>query len=366
MKKLMILAVAAIALVACSKTFKTNTDSEGKAITLGTWANVMTKAPKTAFASTDAFDVFGFKWNAGPADQTNVFNGDDVTYNGTAWSYSPLRFWDTNFANYTFFAVFPNDQLAAEANENDYAQKGLFISNELTYDGSNEKLLVAQKKTVANASFGSDVALVFEHTGSLVDIKFKKHANIEDAVVNVTSIKLSNIQTKGKFTVASYDGNNNPVGKTVSEIAGLGWDVAETPVENAANAAAAAAPYINASGVSLAASEGVGTANAADLITNLVVMPQVLGTSTGPKVTISYTITTGTGVNAQTTTYTDKAFYFGQFDDADDTDNDDTKISKWMPGIHYTYYITINANAITFTASIDNWGTDTGYYYLCN
>ena len=95
-------------------------------------------------------------------------------------------------------------------------------------------------------------------------------------------------------------------------------------------------------------------------------MPQVLGTSTGPKVTISYTITTGTGVNAQTTTYTDKAFYFGQFDNADDTDNDDTKISKWMPGIHYTYYITINANAITFTASIDNWGTDTGYYYLCN
>ena len=371
MKKLMILAVAAVALVACSRTFEHHA-VEGNAITLGTWSDVMTKAPLTGFTTNDEFDVFGFKWNnpvapaTDPVSPTNVFNGDDVKYDGSNWSYSPLRFWDSNFDKYTFFAAFPKDQLASEAATNDYAQKGLFISNELTYDGSNEKLLVAQKKDVANAAFGTTVPLVFKHTGALVDIMVKKHADITKALVEVTSIELYNIQTKGKFTVASYDGSNNPVGAEVSDIDGLGWSLAASPVVNAATADAAAAPYINTTGASLAIDGGVGTSNAATLFENLIVMPQVLPVSSGPAIQISYTITTGTGGDAQTTTYSNKVFYFGQFDADDDKDNDDTKIAKWMPGIHYTYYITINAKAIEFSASIAEWGTDTGYYYLCN
>lgn len=369
----MIFAVAAIALVACSKEFDTNKSaSNGTAIGFGTWADVMTKAPKTAFANGDNFDVYGFKWNAGPTAQTNVFTGDDVTFDASTskWNYSPLRFWDSNFDNYTFFAASPKNQLGSEAAENDYAQRGLFISNELTYDGSNEVLLVAQKKEVPKASYGNTVPLVFKHTGSLIDIKFKKHEDLEDAVVAVTSIKLSGIQTKGKFTVASYNGSNDPVGKTVSDVAGLGWALAETPVVNAETAETAAAPYINTTGASLAAATGVGTSNAATLLENLIVMPQILATNAGPKVTITYTITTGTGGAAQTITYTDKAFFFGQFDKTDpdptDKDNTDPRISSWMPNTHYTYYITINAKAIEFSASIADWTTTdaTGHYYL--
>ena len=371
MKKLMILAVAAIAMAACTKTYD-KVETPQQAIGFNTWNDVMTKAPKTSFANNDAFDIFGFKWNSGPANQTNVFNGDDVTYSTTTskWSYTTLRFWDSSFDDYTFYAAFPANQLDDEAAANDYAQRGLFISNELTYNGSDEVLLVAQKKTVAKASYGETVPLVFKHTGSLVDIKFKKHTDISSAVVAVTSIKLSGIQTKGTYTVASYDGSNDPVGKEVSSVAGLGWELAETPVVNAANAAAAAAPYINTTGASLASGAGVGTANAAALLSNLVLMPQVLATDGGPKITISYTITTGTGVNEQTITFTDKEFYFGQFDSTDpdptDKDNTDPRVSKWMPNTHYTYYITINANAIEFSASIADWTTDSAHYYLIN
>ena len=186
----------------------------------------------------------------------------------------------------------------------------------------------------------------------------------------MTSIKLSNIQTAGKYTVASYNGSNDPVGKTVSDIAGLGWDVAETPVVNAASAAAAAAPYINTIGESLAAGEGTNTAGAATLLSNLVLMPQVLGIDDGPKITISYTITTGTGSSEQTITYSDKEFYFGEFDSSDpdptDKNNTNPRVSKWLPNTHYTYYITINANAIEFTASIASWTTDNAHYYLIN
>jgi hypothetical protein len=183
---------------------------------------------------------------------------------------------------------------------------------------------------------------------------------------------LSGIQTKGKFTVESYDGNIDPVGKTVSGVAGLGWELAATPVVNAANAAAATAPYINTTGVSLAIDAGVGKAYAANLLTNLVLMPQTLATNSGPKITISYTITTGTGDAVQTTTYADKEFYFGQFDSSDpdpsDKDNTDPRVSAWMPGVHYVYYITINANAITFSASIANWADPavSAHYYLVN
>ena len=363
---LFIVAAAAIAAVSCSKTYDTNRKAgEGMPIALGTWSDVMTRAPRTGFAANDEFDVFGFKWNAGPADQTTVFNGDDVKYDGTAWIYTPIRFWDKNFANYTFFAAFPKDQLAAGV----YAQNGLFVSNELTYDGENEVLLVAQKKDVANAAYGTQVPLVFKHAASLVDIKFKKHSNLTKAAVKVTSIAISGVQTKGKYTVASYDGSNNPVGKTVSGVDGLGWELAATPV---VNASPAVAPYKNDSEVSLAADAGVGTSNAADLISNLVVMPQVLAKDAGPMITISYAITTGTSPNEETITYTDKTFYLGEFDktdpDPDDKDNTDPRIASWMPGVHYTYYITINANTIDFTASVAEWNTTdaTGHYYLIN
>jgi len=375
MKKLMIFAVAAIALVACTKTYEKE-EAPQQEIGFGTWNDVMTKAVKTAFANGDTFDIYGFKWNTGPTSQTNVFKGYDVTYNSTAekWTYSPKRYWDGNFDYYTFFAAYPNNQLASAANENDYEQRGLFISNELTYDGSNEVLLVAQKKDVAKASYGNTVPLLFKHTASLVDIKFKKHSELVDAEVTVNSIKLSGIQTKGKFTVVSYNGSNDPVGKTVSDVIGLGWDLAADPVVNAANAAAATAPYVHTSDVTLASSDGVGTANAAALISDLVLMPQVLSKTEGPKITISYTITTGSGGDADTIVYTNKEFYFGLFDSTEpddpgqpgDKQNTDPRVSAWMPNVHYTYYITINANAIEFSASIDNWDTDSAHYYLFN
>ena len=375
MKKLMFFAVAAIALVACTKSYEKE-EAPQQEIGFGTWNDVMTKAAKTGFVNGDTFDIYGFKWNDGPDDETNVFKGYTATYNSstTKWNYSPKRYWDSNFDHYTFFAASPAGQLAAAANENNYVQSGLFVSNELEYNGSDEVLLVAQKKVVDNASYGNTVPLLFKHTASLVDIKFKKHSELADAVVTVNSIKLSGIQTKGKFTVVSYNGSNDPVGKTVSDVIGLGWDLAAEPVVNAANAAAAAAPYIHTSDVTLASGAGVGTGNAAALISDLVLMPQVLSTTGGPKITISYTITTGSGDDVDTIVYENKEFYFGLFDSTEpddpgqpgDKQNSDPRVSAWMPNVHYTYYITINANAIEFSASIDNWDTDSAHYYLFN
>ena len=356
MKKILILAAVLALSSACAKHSEI-VPTEGLPIDFGTWTGTMTKAAKTEFATNDEFDVYGFKWKTGPIDPLDVFTGDDVKYNGSTWSYSPVRIWDQSYDNYTFFAVFPKDQLGDEAAEHDYAQRGLFISNELTYNGSNEVLLVAQQKTVAKANYNATVPLVFKHVGSWLDIKVKKHADLESVAVTVTDFALSNIQTKGKFTVASYDGSDNPVGKTVSDVAGLGWDLAASPVVNDDDAI----PYKITSSVVMNAGDDCA---ALDLLTNLILMPQVLTTGGGSQtLTISYTIQDGSG---QTFTYNDKSYELRLFDNIDDEDNEDTLITKWMPGVHYTYYITINANTIQFSATIAPWGTDTGYHYLIN
>lgn len=349
MKKLLILSAAVLGAVACSNTYEVKTAPE-KAIGFGTWTETLTKAPKTGFVANDEFDVFGYKWMNGatPAPAT-VFDGVDVKYDGTNWAYSPARYWDPSYDNYTFFAAYPKDQLATAP-----AQTGLFVSNVLDFNGTDENLLIAQKTNVAKANYGTTVTLKFKHCGSLVDFKIKKHPDLEKSQLDVTAFSLANINTKGTFTVASYDSSNNPVGA----VAGLGWTPDATLNDPAAT------PYKIASTVSLVANTGIATGTAEDLISNLVVMPQALSAQT---FTIAYTITDENGI---TNTYEPAAVPISQFDNTDvgtDTDNKAT-ITNWMPGVHYIYYITINANSIVFSAEIEPWTTTeiTGHYYLIN
>ena len=355
MKRYFLIAVAALALVACSKTFDHN-KSEGQTIGFGTWSDVMTKAPKTAFANNDEFDVFGYKWMNGETPAaSSVFEGVDVKYSSadSKWSYSPLRYWDPSYDNYTFFAVWPKDQLASGT----YAQTGLFVTNELPFDGATEPLLIAQKNTVVNNDFNKVVPLVFKHMSALVDIKVKKHTDIASSELVVTGITLNSIKTKGTFTVSGYDSSNNPVGT-----AGIGgWAPDSTPTT---------ANFTKASGTgvetlpTLAASTGTDVSTAGALINNLIVMPQALdGTQT---LTITYTLKDANNI---TNTYAPDPVDLGKFDKGDNKVNDsgDTFIASWLPGYHYTLYVTINANAIEFSASIDNWVTaDNGFHYLLN
>lgn len=363
MKKLMILAVAAIALVACSRTFEKH-ETEGKAISMGTWTGTMTKAPLTAFAVNDVFDVFGYKWKGtegSQSDKTDVFDGIDVKQTSTdVWEYAginsqKLKYWDPAFAGYTFFAVYPAGQLAAEAGGADYTQVGDFTTSEQVFDGSTEKILVAKKNTVLNATFGNVVQLHFNHTASLVDFKFKKHSDLTNAAVSVTAFSLSNIRTTGTFKVNSYDGSGNPVGTEVTSVAGLGWTPDGTPTVNATPAAGV---YT----LSTAATSAAAATATVDLLSNLVFMPQKFATGSGAQsLHIEYTITDEA---SQVNTYTADV-ELGAFDEEEDTDNEDTKVPAWLPGVHYTYLITINAKAIVFTAQIDNWSTNSAYYYLC-
>ena len=343
MKKILILAVAATALVACAKSFDKST-SQGQAIGFGTWAETMTKARtqgSSTFVNGDDFNVYGFKTIS--SANTTVFNGDVVSYDGTDWTYNNLRFWDPNATSYTFYAVSPAGKIAS-AN----AQTGEFTSSSITFAGNDNDVLVADKKEVTKtgspAAFANTpVPLVFNHIASLVDFKVKKHAEIAAATVAITSFQISNIDNVGTFSVNDAYTDTHPV---------VTW-----------NATAHAGTYSNTSGVTSVATlpDDIGTDGSDFLINNLVAMPQTFRTDSNIQtVSIEYEITSG-GDTIQNTA----SFNLKLFDKTDDKGNNDILISGWEAGKHYTFYITINANAIVFTASITDWVTpNNGYNYL--
>lgn len=337
----MILAVAAIALVACSKTFNT-ASNEGTAIGFGTWTETLTKVRtqgSSTFESGDDFAVYGYTYVTSSDTKTTVFDDVDVNFDGSDWSYSPTRFWDQATDSYTFYAVSPTAVGTAATVD---PKTGVISSASITFAGNDNDILVADEKTVAKGNYGSDVALVFNHIASLVDFKVKKHTNLGSATVKITSFGLSNIDNTGTFAVGTYTSTHPDVVWTATAHTGA---------------------YSNTSGVTSVATLPTNVGTSGDfVINNLVAMPQTFRTDSNIQtVSIAYTITDEA---SNVSTYT-STFNLKLFDTTDDTGNNDILIGGWEAGKHYTFIITIDAQKIVFTASITDWATpSTAYNYL--
>ena len=78
---------------------------------------------------------------------------------------------------------------------------------------------------------------------------------------------------------------------------------------------------------------------------------------------IAYDIITQVSPEVKTS-YT-KEIPIASFVTTDDKDNPDPEAgTSWNPGTHYIYTLTIGANAIAFTASVNAWSEVSGYKYL--
>ena len=361
MKKLMFFAVAAIALVACSKTYEVNTKSATSGqIGFGTWASTLTKAEArvqgtNTFLAGDTFAVYGVKTRASGAPTTStVFNGDVVTASGSPvddWSYEIPRFWDVNYDSYIFYAISPS---AVGTDATVTPASGVISSGSITFAGNDNDILVADKKTVAKGEspYFSDYAtvpLVFNHIATLFDLKVKKHTNLNNATVAVTAISLSNMDNVGTFAVSDAYTDSHPVVTwtktaytgTYNHQSGVGHESATLPT-NVKN-------------------DGTDY-----LIQDLVVMPQntLRDDSNKQTVTISYTIKVG---DEEAVQHNNVSFDLKAFDNSnDDSNTTGSYISSWLPGKHYVYTITIDAKVIDFTVtSITGWGDPiTGFHYL--
>ena len=392
MKKLMILAVAAIALAACSKTYEVK-HVKATEIGFGTWAESLTRAisdPRTAgtnaFGVGDSFAVYGYKDMSDDSDPNTVFDDVEVemTVAGTpgTWTYSPIRFWDKNYDKYIFYAVSPSSVgTAATVNP----QTGEITSASIVFAGNNKDILVAEKKTVLKASYNTQVEMKFNHVASLVDFKLAKASNLHDATVTVTSFTLGNIQTTGVMTVDDdydatvYGGTYGPVVSWSNTATGSYLPAnGVTPVYSndgaGDNVISVTHPLTIAEDDAFPVPAEPGDGKSTPVITNLVVKPQTFtapsdrsdpedaSNAAAQKLTITYTISV---TNGGTNTYT-STLWLSDFDIVNDIDQEDTKVASWDTGKHYTFYITLDSNPIAFGASIRDWTTGTGYHYLVN
>lgn len=396
MKKIMILAVAAIALAACSRTFDTHHVTE-PAIGFGTWAEHLTKATvDNTFADGDDFAVYGNKDKTTP-NPAVVFNGDVVSASGSpiTWDYSNHRFWDTSYDSYTFYAVSPAAAMTGATTTNT-ATTGAFATDDLDFAGNDNDILVADKTIVLKDdgegpaetaltyfnSYGT-VHMVFNHAASLVDVHVKKSPALDDATVTISAFSLDNIKQTGSLSLAAddYDKTISPR-TTVPDITVLSWSSSNpdsylpadgvTPVYGDTDDQAAISDS-NKKEIATdddfdATSPAATPAGYTTLINNLIVVPQALGATGVPATSQKISLTYQIAVSGGDTNEYSGTLYFVDFDNTDDADQNGTQTApSWAPGVHYIYYITIDAHEIKFSAEIKPWeSTVSGYHYLVN
>jgi hypothetical protein len=328
MKKVVILAAAALTLAACAKTYEVE-PVNGPAIGFKTWANGMTKA-RTAGSSTfgngDSFVVEGVKTVGG--SPAVVFNNVPVsTTDGATWTYENTRYWDSNASAYAFYAVSsPNTALS-------FGTDGKIAATDVTFSGANNDILLANSVSVSAPYNSNPVNFTFKHIGALVDLNVRKAAALSDATVAISSLSLEKIDGEGKVAVTGYTSN----------VPSVAWSNLDGNTTYTNNAALPTNLSTTATGV----------------INNLVVIPQTLADTKVLKIT--YTITDAAGT---VSTFENVEVKLNQFDKVDDTENVAEFISAWAASTHYIYTLTIAANAITFTADITDWTTVNGYNYL--
>ncbi len=355
MKKVVILAAAALTLAACAKTYELQETAQPQ-IAFNTWANGLTKA-RTAgssqFGNGDDFAIYGYKDVTANNNPKTVFDGDKVeTTDGNTWSYETPRFWDSNYDKYIFYAVSPKSAIGEGSTVN--AQTGAISIAAIAFAGDDNDILVANKKQVdkGNAPYFNNygtVHMVFNHVASLVDVKVKKTPALDGVEVKVSALTLSNIENKGTLAVNNYEEDENHNLKPVAN-----WTGTERGNYSASLASAATIvkdPAFNATNPAT-------PTGSTSIIEGLIVKPQTFETSgeTRQLISITYTI----GAEEAVT----KVLYLSDFDTVDDAAQDDTKVAKWEGGKHYTFYITIDAHKISFEAEITPWVTESGYNYI--
>lgn len=404
MKRLFILSAAVAALASCSNSEVITEVNEpqvpDKAIAFETFSSNATRegAENSGQTSTnkleehhETFKVWGYK----DVQTDYVFNGVTVSYTSPtaevqsgSWNYSPIHFWDKNANSYEFYACAPataseatssftlNQQTTSPATQaNDYFtlsevtlknvtssktdyvhslkdnqvtnnvnESGVTSSSPISYGNANTDYMIANACNVESDQFGSAVQLHFNHILSRLNITVKKGETLNNAKLDVVSLKVNNMAAKGSFDEHDVTVADLSQGSTKR------WTVAANDPK-----------------VTYVANALDGVNNTAQYILQSLVLPQEVeyeditldgksgGTSVSttnePYIKIVYKITTTasgqTGVTETYTAYYNLAAVFGA--------NSTTTRVAFNEGWQNTLHITIDATQITFDPDVYQW-----------
>ena len=171
MKKIFTLAMAAIALAACTNETE-GWDNLTNPITIdATMASESRAATKDAFAAGDAISVYAWTGDAATLPSAYVVENSTNTFDGTKWTASPQMLWKDGTTAHHFIGICPVRAIS----DTEYA---------LADDGD---LMVAITKDVAPSS--NPVSLAFDHLMAKlrVNLTFRNQWTETPAVTSVTA-----------------------------------------------------------------------------------------------------------------------------------------------------------------------------------
>lgn len=309
MKKVFIGAAAIIALASCSKISVVNNDAPQE-IGLKAIAGTMTKAP-TAFGDDTNMGVYAdYKGAATGSEYQAYFANFEFHKNGSSWAgwngtaHSP-KYYPVS-GTLDFFAYSPKCT-AITASRNPVT--GLTFTYALADNKTNQyDVLVSQIRSgVTKPASATNVAIVFKHALSLIDINVKKTGT---AVIVVKSITLTGTNHAGTATVTYADRVNET-------FPAISWSATDALGNNSIN-------------TELTLGDVFSDYNTG---ADLLVVPT---TGVAKSMTIVYTINGGIDLS--------HTFSLGT-------------TGNWEPSTKYTYDITVGPLEITVAPSIEEWAT---------
>ena len=244
-KNYFMLAATTMMLAACAQTDVVNDipEPQQQAISFETFANKQTRADDAPTAVTNlethhgAFSVWASK-KLTDLEFSDVYGTESegtVSYVGTEWTPSPVKFWDKAALNYYFYAAAPNDagwtltsQTGVTADKNTVGTDGKFSLTEFTLSGTNlatatasmvgtwinkpggdKDLMVATSVSLENEKYyvsePDPVSFTFRHILSKLNIKVKG----SDLSAYSASIKLNTLNVVGLNSKANYTESAN-------------------------------------------------------------------------------------------------------------------------------------------------------------
>lgn len=201
MKKVFIALVAlATAFASCTKSDDIRISND-KAMTFSTFVGKVTKADITS-NSLENFVVYG-----STAQDKYVFNGELVSKNASAWTYSNTQYWVAGKA-YKFAAYAPS---SAGISATQSYENGHLIFND--YNTKNQiDLLLAEASQTADENFMKNikpVGLTFRHALAKIRFDFSKKLAGDDYASNLNNVRfvISNVKVNGFPIQADYANN---------------------------------------------------------------------------------------------------------------------------------------------------------------
>ncbi len=173
------------------------------------------EAPATKFgAMKEGFTTAGETvrvYTRRNTDGSPVFNGDAVTWDGSAWSYDNIRYWNWTSSSdyYDFLAVY---QPAGMAISPTFDNAAIPLRLSASYNAAAAQydlMLAGTRRKYEDENHLSPVSLEFRHMLSAVTFKLTNLSNATQ--VRLDGYHFENIVTQGTASVsADYDSEGNP------------------------------------------------------------------------------------------------------------------------------------------------------------